>query len=122
MSIELVDTAKSVLDIHRDLSIEQRRRKPGPPERIDGMTVGLVTMAESERSPHNGEMHPDGDEILLVISGMIRIRYDSGTDPLDLAPGQACIVRKGEWHKVDCLQDSQFIHITPGPNGQARFT
>ena len=118
-SVVPVDPSQSVLDIHRDLSIQIRQRKPGPPERIDGMTVGIVTMAGE--SPHNGEMHPDGDEILYVISGKVRITYDSGNDPLDLGPRQACIVRKGEWHKVDCLEEAEFVHITPGPNGEARF-
>ena len=66
-------------------------------------------------------MHPDGDEILLVISGRIRISYDSGLEPLDVAAGQACIVSRGEWHKIDCLEDSEFFHVTPGPNGEARF-
>ena len=121
MPIELVETATTVLDIHRDLSVTPRKRLPGPPERIDGMTVGVVTMKASDRSPHNGELHPDGDEILVVTSGKIRVSYDSGATPLDLAAGQACIVRKREWHKIDCLEDSQFIHITPGPRGDARF-
>ena len=118
-SVELVDTAKVVLDIGRDFSVATRDRKPGPPERVDGMTFGVVTMGG--QSPHNGEMHPDGDEILFVMSGQIRITYDSGDEPLDVGPGQACIVRQGEWHKVDCVEESQFVHITPGPNGDARF-
>ena len=122
MPIERVDMAQSVLDIYGDLSITSRIRKPGPPERVDGMTVGLVTMTAAEPSPHNGEMHPDGDEILLVTSGRIRISFDSGTEPLDLVSGQACIVHKGEWHKIDCIADSQFVHITPGPRGEARFS
>lgn len=121
MPIELVDTANMVLDIHKDMSVKGRKRKSGPPERIEGMTLGVVTMKASDESPHNGEMHPDGDEILLVISGKIRVSYDSGAAPIDLNEGQTCIVRKGEWHKIDCLDDSRFIHITPGPHGEARF-
>lgn len=121
MPIDQVDATDNVLDIFGDLSVESRKRKPGPPERIVGMTVGFVAMKAGEPSPHNGEMHPDGDEILLVTSGKIRISYDSGTKPLDLRAGQACIVRKGEWHNIDCVEDSQIVHITPGPRGEARF-
>ena len=40
---------------------------PALPERIDGMTVGIQRITED--SPHDGEMHPDGDEILHVIRG-----------------------------------------------------
>ena len=44
-------------------------------------------------APHGGEVHPDGDEILLVISGKLRISCDSfpGQDTI-LTAGQACIV------------------------------
>jgi len=121
MAIEKADLANFVLDIRSDWSVTRRLRKPGPPARIDGMTVGLVTMSASDLSPHDGEMHPDGDEILLVTSGRIRISYDSRAEPLYLSAGEACIVRKGEWHRLDCLEDGQLIHITPGPHGEARF-
>ena len=119
MSIDLIDPTNMVLDIHRDLSVSARERKPGPPERIDGMTVGILTM--SGPSPHNGEMHPDGDEILYVYSGKLRLTCDSSEEVVELSSGQACIVRKGEWHKVECEEETQLIHITPGPNGDARF-
>ena len=122
MPIERVTTtATTVLDIRNDWSVRQRARKPGPPERIDGMTVGVVSMTVDERSPHNGEMHPDGDEILLITAGKVRISYDSGVEPMELSAGEACIVGKGEWHMIDCLEDGQIVHITPGPNGEARF-
>ncbi len=118
-AVEQVDVRDHVLDIRRNLSMQPRARQPGPPERIDGMTFGVVTM--SGQAPHNGEMHPDGDELLYVISGRMRITYDSGDTQLDLSAGQACIVRKGEWHKVECLETTQFIHLTPGPRGEARL-
>jgi mannose-6-phosphate isomerase-like protein (cupin superfamily) len=114
-----VDVSRFALDIHRDLSIAPRVRKGGPPERIDGMTVGIVSV--DGESPHNGEVHPDGDEILYVISGKLRVIGDS--DPaaaIDLGPGEACIVRKGEWHRVVTFEPSQLLHITPGPRGDYR--
>lgn len=120
VSIKRIDTANNVLDIWRDLSITDREKKPGPPQRIDGMTVGVVTIEPGE-SPHNGEMHPDGDEVLYVVKGTLRLTYDSWSEPLDLKSGEACIVPKGEWHMVDCTEQTTLVHITPGPNGEARF-
>jgi quercetin dioxygenase-like cupin family protein len=114
-----VDVTRFALDIHRDLSISPRARKSGPPERIDGMTVGFVSVTRD--APHNGEVHPDGDEILYVLSGKLRVIGES--DPstaLDLGPGEACIVRRGEWHRVIMLEPSQLLHITPGPRGGFR--
>jgi mannose-6-phosphate isomerase-like protein (cupin superfamily) len=114
-----VDPSRFSFKIDRDLSITAAERKPGPPERIDGMTVGILTMDED--APHGGEVHPDGDEILYVISGGLSITSDSNPgETLRLEPGDACIVEKDEWHKVSVLGKTQLLHITPGPNGNHR--
>ena len=114
-----IDASRFSFDVQRNLSVTPRERLPGPPERIDGMTMGVVTMEHS--APDGGEMHPDGDEILYVISGKLHVAGDSAPNtPLELGPGQACIVAAGEWHTVDVLEKAQFIHITPGPNGDHR--
>ncbi|PYS32749.1 MAG: hypothetical protein DMG14_33650 [Acidobacteria bacterium] len=116
-----VDVSGCSFDIHRDLSVSIRPRKPGPPERIDGMTVGIVTLVPDAPPRHRGEVHPDGDEILYVISGRVRVTGESEpAAAIELGPGQACIVQKGEWHRVSVLEPGQLIHITPGPNGDYR--
>ena len=119
-NVERIDVGSHVLDIMKDLSVNWRQRKPGPPERVDGFTFGVVTITPGE-SPHNGEMHPDGDEILYVVSGTLRLTHDSSDVPVDFTSGEACIIRRGEWHLVDCLEPTTLIHITPGPRGEARF-
>ena len=43
------------------------REQADPTMPVDGMTFGVASM--SENSPHGGEMHPDGDEVLYLISG-----------------------------------------------------
>lgn len=114
-----VDVSRHLFDIHRDLSVTTRAPQPGPPLRIDGMTVGMVTITED--APHQGEMHPDGDEILFVVSGSIRVTGESEPEaPLVLRAGDACIVPKGEWHNIQVLEKTQLIHITPGPRGDYR--
>ena len=114
-----IDTTRFSCDIHRDLSVTLREQKPGPPERIDGVTFGVVTMEGN--APHGGEMHPDGDEILYVISGKVRVTGDSSPgEAMELGPGDACLISKGEWHKVDILEKTQMVFVTPGPNGDHR--
>jgi len=113
------DVATCSVDIFRDLFIAKRARLSGSPAKIDGMTVGIVTMTED--APHGGEVHPDGDEFLYVVLGRVQITTES--DPnfaLTLGPGEACIVPKGIWHKVSILEKTQLFHITPGPNGDHR--
>jgi quercetin dioxygenase-like cupin family protein len=119
--ITRVDVSHDVIDIRRDLSIGTRVHRPGPPQRIEGMTMGVVEIRPEAPTPHAGEVHPDGDEILYVISGKVRVIGES--DPaaaVELGPGGACIVSKGEWHRVQTLEAGQLIHITPGPNGDYR--
>ena len=117
--IDPVDVSRFLFDINRNLTITTRAPKSGPPERIDGMTVGIITVIHD--APHDGEMHPDGDEILYVISGKLRLTGDSAPDaPIVLGPGDACIVRKGEWHRLNVLEKTEMMHITPGPHGDHR--
>jgi quercetin dioxygenase-like cupin family protein len=116
--INLVDMSANLLDIHPDRTVASRRRKPGPPVRVDAMTIGIVTV-EGE-GPHGGERHPDGDEILYVISGELVLHADVMAEPIRVPAGCACIVKRGEWHKVTAEVPTQMVHITPGPNGDAR--
>ena len=117
--ITFVDAKTNLFDIHRDLSVSIRACKGGPPERIDGMTVGIVSVTGD--APHRGEVHPDGDEILYVISGRLRIVGESDPDTAtELGPGDACVVSKGEWHRLTMLEPAQLVHITPGPRGGYR--
>jgi hypothetical protein len=46
---------------------------PGPPQRIDGYTIGIIPNLDGP-SPHRGEMHPDGDELLYLVSGAVVMR------------------------------------------------
>jgi mannose-6-phosphate isomerase-like protein (cupin superfamily) len=93
--------------------------EPGPPPNIEGVSIGLAQM--SAPPPHNGERHSDGDELLIVIAGRVRVRLDDEpAESLEVGPGQACIVPKGRWHRVQPLEPTRLIHVTPGPNNGHR--
>ncbi len=42
----------------------------------------------------------------------------AGPDPA--IPVDGFIVPKGVWHRVDILEPSQTVYLTPGPNGKYR--
>ena len=93
--------------------------QPDPPIPVDGMTFGVASMTEN--SPHGGERHPDGDEILYLISGRARVVYlDSDEPDTELLPGDGLIVPRGVWHRVDILEPCQIAYATPGPNNEFR--
>ena len=119
-NIDSVDLNKVTLSIQSDNSVQSNAIEYGSEPEIKGMTVGLVTMETS--APHNGECHNDGDEILIVVSGKITVESDSNPDiHLELGAGDSCIVRKGEWHKVNVIKKTQLVYITPGLNNEHRF-
>lgn len=116
--IQTVDLGATLLDLKADFSIQHRDQLPGPPQRTEAMTLGVVHMTESP--PHGGEVHPDGDEVLYVISGHVTVFGDSSPQPLSLTTGACCVVPQGEWHRVQVEEPSTLLFVTPGPNGDHR--
>jgi quercetin dioxygenase-like cupin family protein len=92
----------------------------GPPRRIEGYTVGAPMITQD--APHAGEMHPDGDELLYVVSGRfhISLELDGGNRDLELRAGEALVVPRGVWHLITLQEPGQLVHITPGPGGDHR--
>ena len=75
----------------------------------------------SENSPHGGEIHPDGDEVLYLISGRVNVVFlDSDEKDIEVRLGDGLVVPKGVWHRVDIIEPSQIVYLTPGPNNRFR--
>ena len=113
------DPNSQTIAINRDLKAETMPAQADPAVPVDGYTFGVATMTEN--SPHDGEMHPDGDEVLYLVSGKVGVTLE--TDPvqeLEMQPGDGLVVPQGTWHRVDILEPSRIVYLTPGPNGQYR--
>jgi mannose-6-phosphate isomerase-like protein (cupin superfamily) len=115
-----IDLLNSTLTLDRGGKARVLENRPGPPKRIDGLTIGAPLMTGPD--PHDGEMHPDGDELLFLVSGKVTVVVEDQTPPrrVELAPGQAIVVPRGVWHKVLIDEPSQIVHVTPGPGGEHR--
>ena len=94
----------------------------GPPVRLEGHTIGLGSLTADSMPPHSGEMHPDGDEVLITVSGVIDVdlELDSGTRNVRVGPGQALVVPKGVWHLIRLVETGQVVNINQGPRGEHR--
>ncbi len=115
-----------VAHLARDGSMAVAVASPGPPRRIDGYTIGAVPDVDGP-GPHLGEVHPDGDEFLYVVSGTLELVLDDGDEhtvgtetTVVLGPGDAYVVPRGVWHRLEAREPSYLIHVTPGPNGGYR--
>ena len=116
-----IDLTREVVGFDRaDRHARLVEQTGGPPQRIDGFTVGAPALTGD--SPHDGEMHPDGDELLYLISGAVTVTLElaGGISLVELGAGDAVVVPKGVWHQITMREPSRLIHITPGPNGEAR--
>jgi mannose-6-phosphate isomerase-like protein (cupin superfamily) len=94
---------------------------PTRPVRLDGHTFGVADVTEAP--PHNGEMHPDGDELLYLISGRVEVVLEEGgtrevvgTETRHaMEPGDALVVPRGRWHRLESDVTYRLVHLTPGP-------
>ena len=98
-----IDLAREVVGIDgSDRRARLVEHTGGPPKRIDGFTVGAPELTGD--APHDGEMHPDGDELLYLISGAVTVTLElaDGDRLVDLGAGDAVVVPKGVWHQSRC--------------------
>lgn len=107
------------IGLSHDLAASKVPERPDPPIPVDGMTFGIAAMSAS--SAHGGEMHPDGDEVLYLISGRANVVFlDSAEADIEMRPGDGLVVPRGIWHRVDILEPCQIVYLTPGPNNEFR--
>jgi uncharacterized RmlC-like cupin family protein len=108
-----------IIGLSGDFAATKMPERPDPPVLFSGVTFGVATMLEN--APHGGEMHPDGDEVLYLISARVKIVFlDTDEDDIEVGPGDGLVVPKGTWHRVDIIEPSQIVYLTPGPNNQFR--
>ncbi len=96
--------------------------KAGAPPRIDGLTIGLHHVEGD--SPHGGELHLDGDELLVVLTGALTVELttDEGTvAPVEVPAGHGCVVPRGVWHRLLVAEPTTLLHATPGPAFDVRW-
>jgi len=67
------------------------------------------------------EMHPDTDELLVVISGSVTVEILTETDSIDhdLVAGQFVVVPQGLWHRHRDVNDLIEMYLTPGESLQS---
>ena len=94
----------------------------GPPKRLDGHTIGFGAISNDNLPPHAGEMHPDGDEVLVMTSGCIDVELElpDGAQTVRVGPGEALVVPRGVWPLISCVEPGELLNITPGPHGDHR--
>ena len=83
----------------------------------------LVSFSEFDADWESWEIHPNGDEIVLLISGAMDLWFEQadGTTILELRkPGGFALVPRGTWHTAKVHEPSRAAFITAGDGTQHR--
>ena len=89
----------------------------------DGIEGRLVCMNTFDSSWGFWEMHPNGGEVVLCISGIIILHQEDSTGEIhqtELRPGQYAINHPGVWHTADVREATTVVFITAGLGTQHR--
>ena len=90
------------------------------PEAEDGR---LVMQLEAAEEWDSWEMHPEGEELVLLMSGSVDfiLDRDGKESAIELrAPGSFVLVPRGTWHRARPRAPSSLLFITPGRGTQHR--
>jgi quercetin dioxygenase-like cupin family protein len=109
-----------VTDVAKDGTLRFAPCRPGPPPRADGHLLALTSLERS--APHLGERHPDSDELIYLLSGEVTVVIEAprGDERHTLRSGDALIVARGLWHRIQVTRPARLIHHTPGPSSEHR--
>jgi len=88
-----------------------------------GVRANLGAVRMSGSSKHHGERHPEGDELVYLLSGSVGVSFErSGSEEREvvpLQPGQLVVVPRGTWHWLVVDEPSELIFITPRADGDS---
>jgi mannose-6-phosphate isomerase-like protein (cupin superfamily) len=91
-------------------------------ERAELREGRLVSAFHSDGDWPHWEMHPHGDEVLVLLSGQMTMIFDDGGNERSvvLEQGRACIVPRGTWHRATVQAPGVLLAITYGRGTQHR--
>ena len=123
---EIHDPNEVYIHLHTDAEVHL---EPVTPEfwpqidqRADLQTGRLITSHPTEHDWETWEMHPAGDEVIVMMTGSSRFVLDNGdqvTEHVVSAP-HYLIVPTGVWHTMDVLEPGQILVITWGEGTENR--
>jgi mannose-6-phosphate isomerase-like protein (cupin superfamily) len=89
----------------------------------DGKEGRLVSMHSFNESWASWEMHPEGDEVVLCLSGEMTVHQemrDGSTGNVTISAGEYVINPPGCWHTADVKREATALFITAGIGTQHR--
>lgn len=91
-------------------------------DRTELHTGRLITSFEMSADWEVWEMHPVGDEVIVVTEGEVRFHLDDGraVTELHVVAPHYIVVPAGTWHTADAHGDARLLVITWGEGTEHR--
>lgn len=88
---------------------------------LDILSTLVSATVSPEDWPH-WEMHPGGEEVLILLDGGMTLILDApgGERRVYMVPGSTCVVPRGVWHRALVSEPSKFIALTYGAGTEHR--
>ena len=83
----------------------------------------LLMQVDAKTDMTHWEMHPEGDELILRLSGHITFEVETDTGLAEVALEAAaplCLVPRGHWHRYRVQEAGQLLFVTFGRGTQHR--
>jgi mannose-6-phosphate isomerase-like protein (cupin superfamily) len=80
----------------------------------------LVTVGTAEGDWNHWEMHPNGDEVLVLLEGTLQMVFErpGGDEVHDMRPGATLVVPAGIWHRGRAQKNVRMLFMTFGKGTQ----
>ncbi len=79
----------------------------------------MLSLISQERDWPVWEMHPEGDEVIWLLEGRIRLHAE-GRGSVILETGHCIIMPKAVWHTADVIEQGKALFLTEGADTQHR--
>jgi mannose-6-phosphate isomerase-like protein (cupin superfamily) len=89
---------------------------------MDSKHGRLFSALDMDRDWTNWEMHPAGDEVLVMLQGSVTFRFEeaAGAREIELSAGHVLIVPRGVWHTARVRTPAKLLAITAGRGTEHR--
>lgn len=86
------------------------------------LLANLMAVFSGEGDWDHREMHPEGDEVLVLLEGEMRMVFDrpEGLEVLFMSPGTTVVVPAGVWHRGLDQRGAKLLAITYGAGTEHR--
>jgi mannose-6-phosphate isomerase-like protein (cupin superfamily) len=87
--------------------------------RLEGRVLATFPIASAaDAHSHLWEMHPEADEVLIMLTGELDVEYSIGsrTGTTTLAAGEALLMPMGVWHRL-VLREPGLLMALTAPRG-----